>query len=151
LKAKIEAAGKGDVAALGICHGGKKLFHAQFDLKANGYPCLQAWRDDWRETSSSQIFLVGSKDEASGNQSCRAMPCEESWGFDLRLRLIPKTGFGRKYRGARGEPILKSGPFANPAKYQTHTPKRARRRGGESQQTLAAQGKEKARLRGLSL
>jgi IS605 OrfB family transposase len=89
LNTKIEAAGKGAVAALGMCWGGKKLFHAQFDLKANGYPCLQAWRDDWRDVRSSQIFLVGSKDEASGCQSCRTTPCEESYGFDLRLRLPP--------------------------------------------------------------
>lgn len=89
LKAKIAAARKGDVAALGICHGGKKLFHAQFRLRENGYPCRRAWLEDWRGTRSSQIFLVGSKDESNGNQSCQAIPSENSYGFDLRLRLPP--------------------------------------------------------------
>lgn len=89
LKVKIAAAKNGDVSSLGICHGGKKLFHAQFNLKANGYPCLRAWRDEWLETRSSQIYLVGSKDETCGNVSCQATPCEESFGFDLKLRLPP--------------------------------------------------------------
>jgi hypothetical protein len=39
-----------------LCFGGKKLFHAQFHLKANGFADLAAWRAAWRKRRCSQFL-----------------------------------------------------------------------------------------------
>lgn len=69
-----------------LCFGSRKLFRAQFDLEANGYENLDAWRDDWRLARDSQFFVLGSKDESAGNQSCQAK-VEDDGTFTLKLRL----------------------------------------------------------------
>jgi IS605 OrfB family transposase len=85
LKARC-AAIEADQAAgrVRLCFGSKRLFHAQFDLAANGYASPAAWKADWQRTRSGQFFVLGSGDETAGNQSCQA-----SIGADgsLRLRL----------------------------------------------------------------
>src|SRR6202012_3769924 len=54
------------------CFGGKKLFRAQFNLDQAGYCDHAEWKRDWSHARSSEFFLLGSKDETSGNQSCTA-------------------------------------------------------------------------------
>lgn len=69
-----------------LCFGSKKLFHAQFHLEANGYASHKEWLADWQEKRSNSFFLVGSKDEVSGNQLCVAT-IQENGKLTLRLRL----------------------------------------------------------------
>ncbi len=75
-----------------LCFGGKKLFHAQFHLKANGFADLAAWRAAWRQRRSSQFLCLGSKDELAGNQTCTRVP-----DGSLRLRVPPEleAAFGK--------------------------------------------------------
>ncbi len=55
-----------------ICFGSRKLFRAQFALEANGYKDHSEWKADWLKSRSNQFFVLGSKDESAGNQSCQA-------------------------------------------------------------------------------
>lgn len=64
-----------------ICFGSKKLFKQQHYLKENGLDNHEAWRKVWREERNSSFFLIGSKDESFGNQSCQLLPGR------LKLRL----------------------------------------------------------------
>ena len=69
-----------------ICFGSRKLFHAQFHLDANGFHSHEEWQEAWTEARSRQFFVIGSKDETAGCQSCVAMK-EEDGSYSLRLRL----------------------------------------------------------------
>jgi len=66
-----------------LCFGSKKLFHAQFNLAANGYADHAQWRRQWEKQRSNQFFVLGSGDETAGNQSCQA--CSQE---DGRLKLV---------------------------------------------------------------
>lgn len=68
------------------CFGGKKLFHAQFNLDEAGYADHEEWKQEWIRARSSEFFLLGSKDETSGNQFCIATIQEDN-KITLRLRL----------------------------------------------------------------
>ncbi len=68
------------------CFGSKKLFHAQFDLKANGYSSHREWRQEWKNARTKELFFLGSKDETAGNQSCTAT-VQPDGTLRLRLRL----------------------------------------------------------------
>jgi IS605 OrfB family transposase len=74
-----------------ICFGGKKLFKKQFNLKENGYQDHEDWKRDWVASRNSQFFLIGSKDESFGNQSCQLLPGR----LQLRLThaMAKKLGF----------------------------------------------------------
>ncbi|MEO7164432.1 MAG: IS200/IS605 family accessory protein TnpB-related protein, partial [Bdellovibrionia bacterium] len=74
-----------------ICFGGKKLFSKQFNLKENGYKSHDDWKKDWNAARNSQFFLIGSKDESFGNQSCQMLAGK----LVLRLtnNLAAKHGF----------------------------------------------------------
>ena len=82
------AATKVDHAAgtVRLCFGSKKLFHAQFDLAANGYASHDAWKSQWEQARSSQFFMLGSQDETAGNQSCQAQVADDG-SFNLQIRL----------------------------------------------------------------
>ncbi|ABM36636.1 IS200/IS605 family accessory protein TnpB-related protein [Polaromonas naphthalenivorans] len=69
-----------------LCFGSKKLFHAQFELQANGYDSHEAWKKDWTAGRSSQFFVLGSKDESAGCQGCRAAVAGDG-SLKLTLRL----------------------------------------------------------------
>ena len=69
-----------------ICFGSKKLFRKQFDLAANGYKNHDEWVQDWKSERSKSFFLIGSKDETSGNQSATAF-FQEDGRLSLRLRI----------------------------------------------------------------
>jgi IS605 OrfB family transposase len=71
---------------LRFCFGSKQLFRAQFHLTANGYQSHQQWQKEWQQARENSFFLVGSKDETSGNQLCIATICENNT-LTLRLRL----------------------------------------------------------------
>lgn len=49
-----------------VCHGGSKLFRAQYNLEANGYSSHDEWLEDWRKARSGSFYSVG-KGSASGN------------------------------------------------------------------------------------
>ena len=67
-----------------LCFGSKKLFHAQFE--ENGFSSHEEWKQAWEEKRFSEFFVLGSKDEVSGNQSCVSF-IEEDGTLTLRLRL----------------------------------------------------------------
>lgn len=69
-----------------LCFGSKKLFHAQFELEANGYASHQEWKQDWLVERSSQFFVLGSKDESAGCQGCQAAVAQDG-SLNLTLRL----------------------------------------------------------------
>lgn len=69
-----------------LCFGGKKLFHAQFHLEKNGYSSHAEWKKDWEEHRNNEFFVLGSKDESGGNQTCTAR-IQKNGKFCLRLRL----------------------------------------------------------------
>ena len=72
--------------AVSLCFGGKKLYHAQYNLKENNYSSQKEWKEDWTDARSSEFFCIGSKDETGGNQSC-VMTLSETGEGRLRLRL----------------------------------------------------------------
>ena len=72
-----------------LCFGGKKLFHAQYNLEANRFTSHAEWKETWDSRRNSEFFVLGSKDESSGNQTCTA-ELEEDGKLSLRLRL-PKA------------------------------------------------------------
>lgn len=78
-----------------LCFGGKKTFRSQFCLKKNGFDSHKEWKNHWQKQRSSEFFILGSKDETGGNQTCTAT-IDEDGSLSLRLRLpdslVPKYG-----------------------------------------------------------
>ena len=78
-----------------LCFGSRKLFHAQFNLKENSFASHADWKKEWQRVRSSEIFILGSKDETAGNQSCTAALAPDG-SITLRIRmpdhLIPQFG-----------------------------------------------------------
>lgn len=68
-----------------LCFGGKKLFRAQFHLEKSGFISQLQWKDAWEAKRNSEFFVLGSKDETAGNQTCTAYV--KNGGLCLRLRL----------------------------------------------------------------
>ena len=68
-----------------LCFGSKKLFRSQFTLEANKFKSHQEWRSQWQEERNNSFFLLGSKDETSGNQSCVATIQNDSLTLNIRL------------------------------------------------------------------
>jgi IS605 OrfB family transposase len=89
-----------------ICFGSKKLFNAQFDLKANGYENFEQWKSDWQKARRNQFVLVGSKDETAGNQLCTATR-QKDGTLTLRVRmpeaLVSKHGKYVEFPGVKFE------------------------------------------------
>ena len=60
----------------GICFGSRELFHKQFHLEltefGTGKAGIKKWKQAWLDSRTHQFFLVDSKDETAGNQSCKA-------------------------------------------------------------------------------
>lgn len=69
-----------------LCFGGKKLFRAQFHLEKNAFSSHQEWKATWEAKRNSEFFVLGSKDEAGGNQTCTAK-IQADGQLTLRLRL----------------------------------------------------------------
>jgi IS605 OrfB family transposase len=73
---------------ISVCFGGQKLFRSQFHLEKNGFASHQAWKKAWEAKRNSEFFVLGSKDENGGNQTCTA-GIQEDGRLTLRLRLPP--------------------------------------------------------------
>ena len=69
-----------------LCFGGKKLFKAQFQLEENGFTSHSEWKKAWEEKRNGEFFILGSKDETAGNQTCVAY-LQSDGKLTLRLRL----------------------------------------------------------------
>lgn len=65
-----------------ICFGSVKLFRQQFHLEDKTH--LQ-WKSEWTQARNNQFYVIGSKDETAGNQSCALF--KEGSSFSIRLRL----------------------------------------------------------------
>jgi IS605 OrfB family transposase len=77
-----------------ICFGSRTLFRKQFNLQENGYADHNSWKKDWTEKRSSQFYVLGSKDETAGCQSC-VISANLDGTFNLRLRSLSKeTRYG---------------------------------------------------------
>ena len=84
-----------ETTQVSLCFGSRKLFHAQFHLEENNYTSHAQWKEDWQKVRGSEIFILGSKDETAGNQSCTATLAPDG-SITLRIRmpdqLIPQFG-----------------------------------------------------------
>lgn len=69
-----------------LCFGGKKLFKAQFHLEENGFSSHREWKEAWEAKRNGEFFVLGSKDETAGNQTCTAR-IQADGKLCLRLRL----------------------------------------------------------------
>ena len=86
LEKKLEKLKKDqEEGAVRICFGTKKLFRKQFNLEKNGFSSHDQWKKEWEENRNSSFFLVGSKDESYGNQSCQLIKTENAFAIHLRL------------------------------------------------------------------
>ena len=79
---------------IGLCFGSKKLFKRQFNLESNDYQSHDDWKIDWHQSRERHFFLVGSKDETMGNQSCVATVNSDS---TLNLRIRVPDCFAERY------------------------------------------------------
>ena len=75
-----------DLNKISLCFGSRTLFRSQFHLKDNGYKSHEKWNQDRKASRANTIFLLGSKDETSGNQSATAL-VQEDGRISLRIRL----------------------------------------------------------------
>jgi len=79
-----------------LCFGSNKLFNAQFHLKKNGFASFEDWKKAWNAKRNSEFFVLGSKDESSGNQTCRArVQPNEKLSFRLRLPQALEIQYGK--------------------------------------------------------
>jgi len=69
-----------------LCFGGKKLFNAQYHLEKNGFASHSEWKQTWQANRNSEFFVLGSRDESCGNQTCTAS-LQGNGKLCLRLRL----------------------------------------------------------------
>ncbi|MBI5756034.1 MAG: IS200/IS605 family element transposase accessory protein TnpB [Nitrospirae bacterium] len=79
-----------------LCFGSRKLFRAQFHLKDKGYMYHKEWKKDWQAARSNQFFVIGSKDETAGCQTCVATVNSDG-SIKLRLRLPDTLSTSKKY------------------------------------------------------
>jgi IS605 OrfB family transposase len=79
-----------------LCFGSKKLFRAQFSSEGNGYASHEEWLKDWQAARNNQFFVIGSRDETGGCQSCLASVTEDG-SITLRLRLPDALSHQGKY------------------------------------------------------
>jgi hypothetical protein len=69
-----------------ICFGTKKLFKAQFNLPANGFPNHAEWKKAWQAARSSTFIIEGLASDPEGNEFAK-LSRQEDGTFDLALRL----------------------------------------------------------------
>lgn len=79
-----------------LCFGSRKLFRAQFHLEENGFSSHEEWKKAWTASRSNEFFVLGSKDETTGNQTCTAI-LNEDGSISLRLRLPLALAHHGKY------------------------------------------------------
>ena len=79
---------------LPLCFGSKALFHKQFNFQhyhKNYNPkqrlhYFKQWQLDWKAQRSHSFYLMGTKAESQGNQSCQAL-LQDNGLFTLKIRL----------------------------------------------------------------
>jgi IS605 OrfB family transposase len=76
--------------------GGKKTFDSQYRLEENGYRSHEGWYNDYRRKRDRNIFYLGSKDEAEGNQMFQLRPNAEG-SYDIQIRMDGKYDSDVKY------------------------------------------------------
>jgi len=74
---------------ISLCFGSRSLFHSQFHLEKNHYASHAEWKRQWQQTRKSEVFILGSKDETGGNQSCTATLAPDG-SITLRVRMPDK-------------------------------------------------------------
>jgi IS605 OrfB family transposase len=90
-----------------LCFGSKKLFRSQFLLNKNNknnkdsatyQQELAQWKADWNLSRNHDIFIVGSKDESCGNQTCQGVLQDDgSVNLTIRLPDALHAEFGRVF------------------------------------------------------
>lgn len=84
-----------------LCFGSKKLFRSQFALDKQSPTYLDelnAWKQAWQQSRNHDIFLVGSKDESCGNQSCQGvLQADGSLQLTVRLPNALHGQFGKTF------------------------------------------------------
>jgi IS605 OrfB family transposase len=86
LEKKLEKLQKDqEMGVVRLCFGTKKLFHQQFYLEKNGFSSHEEWKKTWQAARNCSFFLIGSKDETFGNQSCQLSKSGDSFILYLRL------------------------------------------------------------------
>ena len=78
-----------------LCFGGKRLFNAQYYLEENRFASHSEWEKIWKAKRNSEFFLVGSKDETGGNQTCSAYVKNEKINLHLRIPKALENEFGK--------------------------------------------------------
>ena len=61
------------------------MFSKQFHLEENKFSSHEEWKQQWKEKRNDSFFLVGSKDETSGNQSCQLIKKNDTLSLHVRL------------------------------------------------------------------
>jgi IS605 OrfB family transposase len=75
-----------------LCFGSGKLFRDQFNNPDRAdYDFHRQWQKTWKDSRSAQFFLIGSKDETAGCQSCVAT-VQADGALRLRVRLPDALG-----------------------------------------------------------
>lgn len=84
-----------------ICFGSKKLFRSQFLLDKNSATYQQElaqWKADWELSRNHDIYLVGSKEETCGNQTCQGvLQVDGSVKLTVRLPNALHAQFGKTF------------------------------------------------------
>ena len=91
-----------------IIFGGKRLWHAQYELEAKGYSTHDEWLADWRSARSAQFNIVGCKSEKAGCANCQlttdgdltiSVPCRLQFLFGTKVTASGvKFAYGQEYR-----------------------------------------------------
>ena len=75
-----------------LCFGSKTLFRQQFNAPERDDQAFhEQWKQTWQASRSAQFFLVGSKDETAGCQSC-VVTVQADGRLTLRVRLPDALG-----------------------------------------------------------
>ncbi len=78
-----------------LCFGSRKLFRKQFDLKKNNYQSHEEWLSDWQKARANQFYLIGSKDENMGNQSCiTTINADDTMNFKMKVPKALENKYG---------------------------------------------------------
>lgn len=84
-----------------MCFGSKKLFRSQFLLDKSSATYeqeLAQWKADWELSRNHDIYLVGSKDETCGNQTCQGvLQVDGSVKLTVRLPNALHEQFGKTF------------------------------------------------------
>lgn len=81
-----------DARVVSLCFGSRKLFREQFNASERDESGFHPqWKQAWQANRNAQFFLVGSKDETAGCQSCVAT-AQTDGRLTLRVRLPDALG-----------------------------------------------------------